>query len=217
MDQSKSFSSTTLSHLDAVPGSEFDFSDNSDTASEQSQDEPPISTHRRINTVFEDDSYEQMYEGYVIANIRDVSMDSHTTLINASPSRTASPNDVKGNQESGLILELNALKRVRGQPPIPMPFDTWKRVQNDDTIQVQQYRRQGNVVVDKFAMHLENTGAKSDGEYQMYPVTSFFVKNIKDNMLVLSGYSVSISKAMVIQSPRNNAKVFPSNPKPSLQ
>jgi hypothetical protein len=63
------------------------------------------------------------------------------------------------------------------------------------------------VNVDKFATHLENTGVKSNGIYAMAPVTSFFVKDFKDNVLVLSGYSISNSLNGSAQSPESNAKV----------
>jgi hypothetical protein len=85
MNQPNSFMSKSESHLDDVSGSEFDFpnaSPNSDT------DEPLISTRRRINAIIVDDSDEEMYDGYIIANIREVSLDSITSLVNLSPTPT---------------------------------------------------------------------------------------------------------------------------------
>ena len=81
---------------------ESSFSDNSDTASEQSQDEPLISTRRCINEIIVDDSDEEIYDGYIIANIRDVSLDSITTLVNTSPSRTPSTKLTANNASANL-------------------------------------------------------------------------------------------------------------------
>jgi hypothetical protein len=78
-----------------------------------------------------------MYDGYHLTNSRDISLDSITTLVHRSPNQTA-----KGKDEFNLNAELASLKRVRGQPPVSIPIDTWKRVQDDDTIQVQQYREE---------------------------------------------------------------------------
>jgi hypothetical protein len=67
-----------------------------------------------------------MYVSYHIFNGRDTSLDSITTLVNLSPNQTAT-----GIDEFDLNAELASLKRVRGQPPVAIPYDTWKRVQDD--------------------------------------------------------------------------------------
>jgi hypothetical protein len=70
-----------------------------------------------------------MYDGYPLTNCRDTSLDSITTLVNLSPNQT-------GKDEFDLNAELASLKKVDNQPPIPIPIDIWKRVQDDTTIQV---------------------------------------------------------------------------------
>jgi hypothetical protein len=63
--------------------------------------------------------------------------------------------------------------------------------------------------VDKYITHMEDSGRKRDGSYQMTPITSFFVKDVKENVLLLSGYSVSSSVNGSAQTPKSNAKVSP--------
>jgi hypothetical protein len=97
----------------------------------------------------------------MMGNCRDTSLDSITTLVNLSPNQT-------GKDEFDLNAELASLKKVDNQPHIPIPIDIWKRVQDDTTIQV-------NMDVDKYTTHMEDSGRKRDGSYQLTPITSFFV------------------------------------------
>ncbi len=108
MDQSNAFNSMSKSHLDC--GNESDFSDNSANASEQSQDEPLISTRRRINAVIVEDSDDEMYDGYPLTDSRDLSLDSITTLVNRSPNQT--PTISNAVSDSSLELSPLGLKNL---------------------------------------------------------------------------------------------------------
>jgi hypothetical protein len=94
MNQSNAFNSMSKSHLDC--GNESDFSDNSVTASELSEDGPLITPCRH-------------YDGYPLTNSRDVSLDSITTLVNLSSSH---PTISNAASDSSLELSPLGLKNL---------------------------------------------------------------------------------------------------------
>ncbi len=79
----------------------------------------------------------------------------------------------------------------KGEKKFGISKDLWVEISRDASITVEQYRRGGNIAILKEATHLEDSGRKEKGINQQIPVTSFFIKSFSDNVVVLSGYSVS--------------------------
>jgi hypothetical protein len=75
----------------------------------------------------------------------------------------------------------------------------WKRVLKDPPITVRQYNKaslSGYLFVDKTVTYLPDSGRKHKGKNQLTPILSFMVKEFKENVLLLSGQSVSVAKGV---------------------
>ena len=109
-------------------------------------------------------------------------------------SLVAGPSNAAAQSLPEVLLSLKMTKKVK----VAIPASIWARVQNDCSITVRQFNRAspgGYRVVEKTATHLPNSGIKRKGEEsQLSPLLSFMVKDFKDNILLLSGTSISTAK-----------------------
>jgi hypothetical protein len=95
-----------------------------------------------------------------------------------------------------ILKDLASYVHQRGVPDMPIPTPLLKRIRaSDSTLTWQQYRNTGNLSVSKTATHLPDSSRKSKGDQQSTPITSFYVKKIVENTVIMSPGSLSMPSA----------------------
>ena len=105
----------------------------------------------------------------------------------------AGPSNNAAQSLSEILLSLKITKDNK----VAIPASIWKMVQEDSSIIVRQYNKAspgGSREVVKTDTHLPDSGRKDKGMNRLTPILSFMVKDFKENILLLSGQSVSIAK-----------------------